>query len=679
MSLKVVLEEEYPHLGDFIYVDYAGSMPMCKSQTRKLDELTRECLANPHSSGQISRPISEMEDLRGEICDLFGTNLGEYSVIFTQNTTHAIQLLGDSLPFGSNSAFYYLIDNHNSIFGMRTLAKQKGSLVETVYGLPNASPNHFNFFAFPMQSNLSGKKYPTEWVTQFQNQGGYVLYDSASTCTPDLSVIKPDFVTASLLKLTGIHGGFLMVRRDRISMIKDPLPAGGNILFSCARTGDYSLLPVQHQKMESGTPSYINLSLALEGIRVRRKLGTEAEISRRMQEIGDYFEKGMRSFKHDNGKELIRFQPEREPGFGSTFSFNMYDRRGNPMPAHDVQYCFSVFGISARFGGHCNPGSSFPALGWDPKEIAEVAEKNEESGRCISNLCSVSEKPLGTIRVSFGASSSLEDAQRLLELLGNQFLNGGPCPKELAPLPVPISIKKIFVYPITGAIGFETNKWEFDQKGLRYDRGWKLVNPDGGLVATTHCPKLSSLEAIIDGSDLLLRYPKGEFRVPIDNFEEDKSVPPVVTKRGRVYGPDVRKFLFQAIGRYVFLVRVADREPGRMAFSAIGEESLKWVDNNIDVRRFRTNLILSGVPAFGEEGIISDGLKIGKLGILNWKWRIICMTTSIEPMIGTISREPLIKLSKARGRDGAVALGVLFAVDCQGQSHEITTNTVIDY
>ena len=675
-----IYNEEFSHLKDFIYVDYAGSMPMCISQTKKLEELTKECLANPHSSGQISRPITEIEELRSQIADLFNTNLGEYSVIFTHNTSHSLQILGESLPFNNNSIFYYLLDNHNSVFGIREIANKKGAQVFTVEDIPSENNNNsFKIFAYPMQSNLSGKKYPINWISEFQKLGGFVLYDAASTCTPDLSKEKPDFVTASLLKLTGSHGGILLVRRDRVQIVQDPIPAGGTVLFSCARTGKYILLPNFHTKFESGTPAYINLSLALEGIKIRRLLGTENEINERLSKISKLFEEGLRNLKHENGKSLIKFQPEREENFGPSFSFNLYTRRNTLIAIHDIQYCFSVFNVVARFGGHCNPGSSFPSLGWSPEEIYEVATKNEESGRCISSLCSPTEKPLGTIRISFGPSSTEEDVIKLLNLLSNQFLNGGPCPKSNELLPVPIYIKKIFVYPITGALGFETNEWEFSQRGLLYDRGWKLVSPDGNLVATTHCPRLSSLEAIIINDKLKLKYLNEEIDILINNFEEDNNAPELVQKRGKVYSSKVRDFLFKTLKRYVYLVKVNDREPGRMAFSAVAEETLNWMGKDIDLRRFRCNLILGGIPAFSEEGIIKEGLKINGLNITKWVWRIICMTTSIEPLSGNVNREILMKLSKERGRDGGVAIGVLFAIDCNNNTFKIQNNNLINY
>ena len=88
-SFSTTLNEEFPHLKNKIYVDYAGAMVMCKSQIRVLAELTEGCHSNPHSSGQISQPVSDLEDLRSVICKTLGTTPGKYAVVFTQNASHA--------------------------------------------------------------------------------------------------------------------------------------------------------------------------------------------------------------------------------------------------------------------------------------------------------------------------------------------------------------------------------------------------------------------------------------------------------------------------------------------------------------------------------------------------------------------------------------------------------------
>ncbi|KAH0787319.1 MOSC N-terminal beta barrel domain containing protein [Histomonas meleagridis] len=680
-KFEEVLEKEYPHLKDKIYVDYAGSMVMCKSQTKLLAELTADCHANPHSSGQISQPISDMEDLRSVVCNVLGTNPGVYSVIFTQNASHSIHIIGELFKWDATTKFSYLYDNHNSIFGLRSFAESHNTNVECVFDFPTKDPNHHRqVFAYPYQSNFSGHKYPLSWIPKFQEDDGIVIFDAAASTVPDLSTYKPDFIVLSLLKLTGAHGGVLLVRRDRVHLLNDAHPAGGTVLFSCARSGEYKLLPFLHQQLEAGTPSYIDLALSLEGFRVRRLLGTEQAISQRVTEISDYFASELEKMEHSNGRKLATFAPPREKGDGGTISFNLYGTKGELLSHYDIQFCFSVFEVIARFGGHCNPGAGFTSLGWKPEEIAALGNENEKRGKCISNLCTISSRPVGTIRISFGATSTMNDAERLLSLIKQQFLNDGPCP-PVGKIVLPLKIMKIFVFPIVGALGFETNNWEISDYGLKYDRVWKLVGPDGNLAATTHLTRLMSLYASIDedNNELILKCNDKSLKVKINDFKQNENAPDRVKEQGLVYDESVSDFLFDCLGRYLYLVKVKSREEGRMAFSAITYESLKFLGDDFDLLRFRANLILSGAPAFTEEGTLDGKLCLHGLEIDKWKWRIICMTTSINPKDQRILREPLKKLTYERGRNGAVTFGVLFNVDCQKKTYTLSTGEEINY
>ncbi|OHS95073.1 MOSC N-terminal beta barrel domain containing protein [Tritrichomonas foetus] len=708
--MEDIVNTEFPQLKETLYLDYAGAMPTCRSQTEKLNKISQQCFANPHSSGQHSVPVSEMEDLRNIVCSHCSTNTGEYSVVFTQNATHAIQLFGSLFKWTPKTCFSYLFDNHNSIFGLRSVASKRGCHVECVYKIPEKVSTEQkdydqHIFAFPMQSNFSGKKYPYKWISQHQKNGGFVIFDCAGATCPNLSKEKPDFVILSLLKLTGVHGGVFLIRRDREFLLEDPNPAGGTLIYSCARTGDFKLLPMIYQRLEMGTPSYIDLSLAIEGFRIREKLGNETEITNRILEISKYFEEKLTGLKHNNGKPLVKLAPERnsiqtksqerksnggnseeisssddECSFGGIFSFNLYSDKGILLSHYDIQFSFSVFQVVARFGGHCNPGAGFTALDWDPEEVKKIAYDNEQRGKCISNLCSISPRPLGTIRISFGASSTFNDADRIIKILSQQFLNGGPCP-PIGSLIVPFHVSQMFVFPVLGCLGFEVKNWSVSNYGMKYDRVWKLVNPDGLTIPTTNCTRLMSLKASIeDDKYLVLNYRnEKEIKVLINNYHVNEQVPEKVKKEGEPYGPEVSEFLVQTIGRYLFLVKTKHREEGRMAFSAITKESLAELENDFDPLRFRVNLVLEGAPAFSEEGKVEKNLQIDGIKITKWRHRIICMTTSINPKDGKILLDPLKKLTEKRGRNGAVTFGVLFAVDCDGKTHQLQVGAQIRY
>lgn len=457
-----IIQQQYPQLKNGIYLDYAGAMTLASGQNAMFGKLFSDNFANVHSKEQVSLPVNQIEDLRSVICSMFGTNTKEYSVVFTQNTTHSLQILGNILNMNENTKFYYLMDNHNSVFGLRTAASRKNAKIIVTEDFPEGTDFTDSFFAFPSQSNFSGRKYPLDWISNFQSKGGKVILDAACSYCPSFDANKPDFVSASLLKLVGIHGGILLIKNSPTNSFS-PLPAGGTVNYTCPRTGKYDLLPSISQQLEAGTPSYINLLIALEGAKIRRKIGTEKEIEQRIYNLSHILEAKLKELKHSNGVSLVQFQPERDENFGGTFSFNLYTQNNKLINHHDVQYCFSIHRVAARFGGHCNPGCAAIGLHWEDDEIVEAALSIADNGdkNCLSSQCVIDGKPIGTIRFSLGATSTEDDINRIISLLENQFINGGPC-KDLADKHKisDLKIEKLFVYPVVGTLGFEVNKWK---------------------------------------------------------------------------------------------------------------------------------------------------------------------------------------------------------------------------
>lgn len=137
---------------------------------------------------------------------------------------------------GKRGFFCYLQDNHTSVQGMRELVADKCRAVfclteEEIYSgrkddclvfgsIEPDIPEGNCLFAYPAQSNFSGRKYPLEWIPKTQGRdlsfqtglGGrwFVVLDAASfvaTSPLDLSLFKPDFVTVSFYKIFGFPTG----------------------------------------------------------------------------------------------------------------------------------------------------------------------------------------------------------------------------------------------------------------------------------------------------------------------------------------------------------------------------------------------------------------------------------------------------------------------------------------
>ena len=196
-----------------------------------------------------------------------------------------------NLSCDGSSVFCYLEDNHTSVVGMRELARQHGVRVvctnthnihiksqsskTTEHSLSssptssrsssheNQSPYHL--FAYPAQSNFSGRKYPLTWCKDLPSGDVYisgveslagswlVALDAASyVCTSplDLTANPAHFVALSFYKMFGYPTGLgaLLVRSDCAHLLHKGYYGGGTVLATISRTGFHLQRPQLHER-----------------------------------------------------------------------------------------------------------------------------------------------------------------------------------------------------------------------------------------------------------------------------------------------------------------------------------------------------------------------------------------------------------------------------------------------
>jgi molybdenum cofactor sulfurtransferase len=180
-----------------VYLDYTGGALYGESQVRKHVEILRAgVFGNPHSSNPTSVAITDhIERTRRYVLTYFNASPDDYIVVFTQNATAALKLIGESFPFSSGGRLLLTFDNHNSVNGIREFARARGAAIdyaplaasdlrvdqaqlEALFD--QADTSQHNLFAFPAQSNFSGVQHPLELVAHAQRKGWDVLLDAAA-------------------------------------------------------------------------------------------------------------------------------------------------------------------------------------------------------------------------------------------------------------------------------------------------------------------------------------------------------------------------------------------------------------------------------------------------------------------------------------------------------------------
>jgi selenocysteine lyase/cysteine desulfurase len=422
-----------------VYLDYTGGSLYAESQIQKHFELLRSTVfGNPHSANPTSATMTEhVERTRRSVLDYFNAG-DDYTLVFTQNASAALKLVGESFPFAPGCRYLLTFDNHNSVNGIREFARAKGADVayapllvpglrfdlgglETL--LDQADPALNNLFAYPAQSNFSGVKHPLDLVAKARSKGWNVLLDAAAfvpTNILDLEAVQPDFVTISFYKMFGYPTGVgaLLIRKSALAKLKRPWFAGGTVNFASVQ-GQAHVLSPNEAAFEDGTLNYLSIPAVEIGLRHLQAIGMDL-ISERVRCLTDWLLKELLALQHSNGRAMVRiYGPTTTQARGGTVTLNLYDPQGHLLDYRRVEELAGADGISLRTGCFCNPGAG---------EMAEgLTEDDMRAGFTMGadiNLLSFvrmmqerGHKSAGSIRASIGLVTNFTDVWRFLRFI----------------------------------------------------------------------------------------------------------------------------------------------------------------------------------------------------------------------------------------------------------------------
>ena len=142
-----------------VYLDYTGGALYAEAQLREhIALLSDGIFGNPHSKNLTSMAMTQLvEQARDYVLRYFNASPAEYMVIFTQNSTGALKLIGEAYPFGPGDHYLLTFDNHNSVNGIREFARAKGATVTYVPLLPSDLRADSDFLAAALGSARPGK------------------------------------------------------------------------------------------------------------------------------------------------------------------------------------------------------------------------------------------------------------------------------------------------------------------------------------------------------------------------------------------------------------------------------------------------------------------------------------------------------------------------------------------
>jgi hypothetical protein len=234
-----------------------------------------------------------------------------------------------------------------------------------------------------------------------------------------------------------------------------------------------------------------------------------------------------------------------------------------------------------------------------------------------------------------------------------------------------ITIAGLITYPVKSCRGIEQETARLTEAGLEHDREWMFVGPGGRFLTQREVPRLARVEvALQDGELRLSAAGAQELAVPLDLAG---TAVEVTVWRDRVpafdQGDEPAAWIRSLLGREARLVRF-DRRARRLSDRAwtgtvealnrfsdgyplliLSRASLDDLNSRLPaalpMNRFRPNVVLDGLPAYGEDGL--HELKSGDVQLRIVKPCTRCTITTTDQRDGTVTgEEPLRTLKTFR-------------------------------
>lgn len=240
-------------------------------------------------------------------------------------------------------------------------------------------------------------------------------------------------------------------------------------------------------------------------------------------------------------------------------------------------------------------------------------------------------------------------------------------------------IHSLYIYPVKSLAGVQVESFDMDDFGPAGDRRWMIVDEERRFVTQRNYPQLARLQARFSGGRVEVDIP-GEGVFVLQSTEE--TLPVLVWRdwvKARVGAGEANDALSRFCGesfRFVFMpeetfrrvdenrvgeyrrVGFADGFPFLITNLASLEELNSRLEQAVEMRRFRPNIVLEGAEPWAEDEWRE--LQIGARQFRLVKPCSRCIMTTVDPDRGVKdpSAQPLRTLTGYRRTDEGVIFGM---------------------
>lgn len=419
-------------------------------------DMINNLYGNPHSASSPSALAGHRVDaIRERALRFFNADPDQWDLVFTANATASIKMViecfRDHAAASNTPVWYgYHRDSHTSVVGVRELTKMHRCFTSDEEvdiwinsgGLGGPRARQIGLFAYPGQSNMTGRRLPLSWPGKirktFHKAATYTLLDAAalaSTAALDLSdtATAPDFVALSFYKIFGFPNiGALLVQKQASHVMESRRYFGGgtvDMVVTINDTWHARKSSTLHDQLEDGTLPFHSIFALDHAMDVHERLyglNPMKFISMHTARLGKQMFDGLANLCHSNGAPVARIYKDEQAVYGdpsvqgATVAFNVLRADGTMVGYADVEEAADDRNIYVRSGSLCNPGGMATYLKWSPAEMKAAFQAGH---RCSHPTQVMLGKATGVVRASMGAMSTAADVTGFINFIKEVYLD----------------------------------------------------------------------------------------------------------------------------------------------------------------------------------------------------------------------------------------------------------------